>query len=172
MRNEGSFLRDRKGTGSAIIGLAAIFMGIMLFALVFDVGYLFVKREVIKQALDFSNMAVYREIDEAKLADGELYINEAPAQDTFLVFLQDNLKLDSSLNPLPGSVVTGQVQVVDFRIYNPGDLPTVDPLGTPINEVAVHSHIIAPVRPVFSGMFTTVDLPVAITTDIPNGWPW
>ena len=43
----------------------------MLFALIFDVGYLFVRKEVIKQALDFSNMAVYRDLDPDRLAEGE-----------------------------------------------------------------------------------------------------
>ncbi len=59
---------------SSITGLAAILIGTMLLALVFDVGFLSVKREAIKQAQDFSNMAVYREVDRGKLAEGELYI--------------------------------------------------------------------------------------------------
>jgi len=163
------FFRNQKGNANTIIGLAVIMTGVMMFALIFDIGYLYVRREAIKQALDFSNMAVYKEVDTGKLADGKLYINETPGQNTFLAYLQSNLKLDGSLKPLPGSMASGQVTVVSFEIYNQNELPATDSTGNIVEEVSVHSRIIMPVQPVFSGLFTSVNLPVAITTDIPDG---
>lgn len=37
--------------------------------------------------------------------------------------------------------------------------------------VSVYSQVRLPVRPVFSGLFTTVSVPVAITTYVPDGLP-
>ena len=79
----------------------------MLFALVFDIGYLIMRRDVAKNMLDYSNMAAYRDINEDRLADGELYINEGPAEATFLLYLQHNLKLDGNLRPIGNSIASG-----------------------------------------------------------------
>jgi len=164
-----SFLKNNEGNGSVLMGLAIIMTGVMAFALMFDIGYLIMRRDVAKNALDFSNMAVYREINEDRLADGELYINKGPAEDTFLNYLQHNFKLDSSLNPLPNSIACGQVEVVSFEVFNSDDLPATDTLGNTIDEVSVHSRLVVPLEPMFIGLFTTVNMPVAITTDIPEG---
>ncbi len=67
-----------------------------------------------------------------------IYINEAAAESTFRNFLQKNLKLDASLRPLSGSVAAGQVDIVEFAVFNPGDLPATDSLGNTLDEVAVH----------------------------------
>jgi len=163
------FWQDNKGATSAIIGVVTVMIAIMLFALAFDTAFLYVRRDVIKQALDYSNLAVYRELDRDRLADGELYLNEIAAQDTFREFLAQNLRLDGNLNPLPGSPAAEPVTVADFRIFNPEDLPNTDGLGNPVTEVSVYSQIWVPVRPVFAGLFTTVSVPVAITTDVPDG---
>lgn len=56
-----------------------------------------------------------------------------------------------------------------FRVFNPKDLPNTDGLGNQVTEVSVYSQIQVPVRPVFSGLFATVPVPVAITTDVPEG---
>jgi len=141
----------------------------MLFALAFDTAFLYARRDTIKQALDYSNMAVYRNMDRDKLADGILYIDKSAAQGTFREFLAQNLQLDADLNPLTGSLATGPVQVVDFQVFNPEDLPNTDGLGNPVTEVSVYSQIRVPVQPVFSGFFTIVSVPVAITTDVPDG---
>ncbi|KKM13048.1 hypothetical protein SY88_00320 [Clostridiales bacterium PH28_bin88] len=165
------FCQDNKGTAAAIIGVITVMLAMMLFALAFDTAFLYARRDAIKQALDYSNMAVYRNLDLDKLADGILYINKTAAEDTFQEFLAQNLRLDGSLNPLPGSLAAGPVQVVDFRVFNPEDLPNIDGLGNPVTEVSVYSQVRVPVRPVFSGLFTTVSVPVAITTDVPRGLP-
>jgi len=164
-----NFLKNKEGNASAILGLVIILTGTMIFALMFDIGYLIMRRDVAKNALDYSNMAVYREVNEDRLADGELYINKGPAEATFLIYLQHNLKLDSNLNPLSNSMASDQVEVVSFEVYNPDDLPATDSLGNTVDEVSVHSRLVVPLKPMFIGLFTTVNMPVAITTDIPEG---
>lgn len=140
----------------------------MSFALIFDVGYLMVRREIIKNAMDFSNMAAYREISTEKLAVNELYIDEVLAEETFEETLQHNLKLDSSLDPLSDSMASDTVKIVSFEVFNPDKLPATDSVGNLVEEVAVHSRIVVSLKPMFIGLFKTVDLPVAITTDIPK----
>lgn len=165
------FWENRKGTASAVIGMIFVMIAMMLIALVFDTAFIFAKRDAIKQALDYSNMAVYRNLNEEKLAEGILEIDKTTAQDTFQEFLIENLRLDSSLNPLPDSLAAGPVEVEDFRVFNSEDLPNTDGLGNLVTEVSVYSQIRIPLKPVFSGIFTTFSVPVAITTDIPVGLP-
>lgn len=165
------FWDDRKGTASAVIGMIFVMIAMMLIALVFDTAFIFAKRDAIKQALDYSNMAVYRNLNEEKLAEGILEIDKTTAQDTFQEFLIKNLRLDSSLNPLPDSLAAGPVEVEDFRVFNSEDLSNTDGLGNLVTEVSVYSQIRVPLKPVFSGIFTTFSVPVAITTDIPVGLP-
>jgi len=165
------FWRDRKGGATAVIGAIITLISMMLFALAFDTAFLYARRDAIKQALDYSNMAVYRNLNREKLVDGILEIDVISAQDTFREFLANNLRLDGNLNPLPGSLAAGPVQVVDFQVFNPEDLPNTDGLGNIVTEVSVYSQIRVPVKPIFSGLFSTVSVPVAITTDIPEGLP-
>lgn len=160
--------RDDRGSASSILGVAALLLALSLFALMVDVGYLYMRRDAIKRALDHANMSVFREIDQERLADGVLWIDPIAGADTFGTFLQRNLRLDPTLNPLPGSPASGPVQIEAFQVYNPPDLPAVDPLGHPVSEVSVYSQIRVPVRPLFIGLFRPVDLRVAVLTDIPD----
>ncbi|WP_374713244.1 TadE/TadG family type IV pilus assembly protein [Symbiobacterium terraclitae] len=162
------FLRDSRGNATSIMGAVAILTAISAFALVFDLGYLVLKQRTIKRALDYANLATFREIDRDLLQEGVIHINELPAQDTFLEFLRHNLRLDYNLDPLPGSVATGTVVVDDFIIYNSTDLPALDPRGRPVTEVSVYSRITVPVQPVFTGLFGPVNLPVVMLTDAPS----
>ncbi|MCR4441240.1 MAG: hypothetical protein QHH10_03875 [Peptococcaceae bacterium] len=165
------FWRDQKGGASAVTGAITVMIAMMLLALAFDTAYLYARRDAIKQALDYSNMAVYRNLDREKLADRLLAIEEIAAQDTFREFLAQNLRLDGNLNPLPGSLAAGPVQVADFRVFNPEDLPNTDGLGNPVTEVSVYSRVRVPVKPLFAGLFAAIPVQVAITTDIPEGLP-
>jgi len=162
------FFHDKRGTASSIVGVATIVLALSLCALLVDVGFLYLRRDDIKRGLDASNMAVFREIDQERLADGVLWIDPIAGADTFRLFLERNLRLDPSLDPLPGSPASGPVVIEEFHIYNPSDLPAVDPLGHPVSEVSVYSQIRVPVRPLFIGLFRPVALRVAVLTDIPD----
>lgn len=163
------FLHDKRGTATSIMGAVAILTAISVFALVFDLGYLALKQKAIKRGLDYANLAVFREIDQDLLARGVIHINQLPAEDTFRTYLQQNLRLDTSLAPLPGSIAAGPVSIDEFQVFNTEDLPAVDGLGHPITEVSVYSAITVPVQPFFIGLFGPVTLRVAITTDVPSG---
>ena len=165
------FWDDRKGTASAVIGMIFIMIAMMLIALAFDTAFIYARRDAIKQALDYSNMSVYRNLNKERLAEGILEIDKTMAKDTFQGFLIENLRLDSSFNPQADSLAAGPVEIEDFRLFNPDDLPNTDGLGNRVTEVAVYSQIRVPLKPVFSGIFATFSIPVAITTDIPVGLP-
>ncbi|MBO8169091.1 MAG: hypothetical protein H0Z35_07915 [Thermoanaerobacteraceae bacterium] len=164
------FLKDKKGSASFLVSSQVLLLLVMLFALIFDVGFLYMDWQEIKKGQDFANMAVYRAVDLVQLRRGNLYINEPAGQSVFLEFLKLNLKLDDSLNPLPGSPADGPVRIIKFEIYNPGELPAADSMGNVLDEVAVHSVIEVPVKPHFIGFFTNtaINLPAAVTSDIPE----
>lgn len=160
-------VQDHRGTASSLVGVVAIMLAFTVFALVYDVTYLYTKHQSLKNKLDFSNTAVFREIDQAALRNGALRINVMDGEDTFREFLTSNLRLDYNLHPLPGSMAAGPVSIQAMQIFNPEDLPALDGLGHPITEVSVYSEISVPVQPFFVGLFGPVNLRVAITTDAP-----
>jgi hypothetical protein len=57
-----------------------------------------------------------------------------------------NLKLDGNLDPKPGSVAEGRVEIKSLEIYGNG-FPTACPDGAVILRPSVHSSITVPVRP-------------------------
>ncbi|MCF8010888.1 MAG: hypothetical protein K9L17_08255 [Clostridiales bacterium] len=127
------------------------------------------RKDVVRNALDISNMAVYKEVDVDKLSNGQLYIKEGPAENAFLNYLQKNLHLNDSLEPASdSSPVSGQVDIISFEVYNSTELPATDSVGNTVNEVSVHSHIEVPLKPVFSGMFDKITIPISITTETPD----
>jgi len=118
--------------------------------------------------LTYSALAAYRDVNEEALSVGELRLNIVEAENTFKEFLRSNLKLDENLNPIEGSIASGQVIINDFVVYNPENLPAVDPLGNYLDDVSIYCKITVPLTPFFAGYFTDVLIPAAITTDMPN----
>lgn len=163
------FCRNHRGTASAIGGVVAALIGLTLFALAYDLGYLYVRRDFLKQSLDYSNMAVWRAVDTEALARGQIRVDPVEGYEAFLSHLQRNLKLKADLMPADGSFAAGRVEVTEFHVYNQEDLPAVDPAGNPVTEVSVYSEIVVPVKPFFSWLFRDVSLRVAILTDAPAG---
>jgi hypothetical protein len=71
-----------------------------------------------KRAVNRAAHAAAQQVDEDALADGVVHIDEAAAVSAALQYLRANLRLDSSLSPLPGSMLRDPVQIEELRVVN------------------------------------------------------
>ncbi|TFE25758.1 hypothetical protein [Cohnella luojiensis] len=71
-----------------------------------------------KRAVDRAAHAAAQQLDRDKLEMGVLSIQTDLAEDATLAYLRENLSLDASLSPLPGSFLRDTVEVRAFEIVN------------------------------------------------------
>ncbi|SDX44661.1 hypothetical protein [Paenibacillus sp. CF384] len=71
-----------------------------------------------KHAVNRAAHAAAQQVDAAALAEGRLHIDEIAASSAAGLYLQRNLQLDESGQPLPGSYLKEQVEVVEFQVIN------------------------------------------------------
>lgn len=71
-----------------------------------------------KYALDRAAKAAVGQLDLYKLGHGVNSIDEAEAYRTALMYLQNNLQLDSSNEPLPDAFLRSRVEVLEFEVVN------------------------------------------------------
>ncbi|MDF2926646.1 MAG: hypothetical protein K0R57_5560 [Paenibacillaceae bacterium] len=69
-----------------------------------------------KHALNRATHAAAQETDALKLAEGIADLDPEKARAAALVYLQENLRLDSSLVPLPGSFLQAPVELVSLDV--------------------------------------------------------
>lgn len=164
------FIKDQRGGPAVSLkGLFTILIILMIAALLIDSIYVGLGYVYIKTQMDMANRAVYRDVDQIRLADRELYIDESNGEDTFYEFLINNLNLNSSLTPVSAnSGIVGPIKIIGFEIYNIPELPAITPVGTPVNLVSVHSQIEATIRPIFFGWFTDIKIQPYMDTDLPD----
>lgn len=71
-----------------------------------------------KRGLNRAVHAAAQQVDLAKLARGVRGIDPAAAGTAALSYLQDNLRLDSNNDPLPGTFLRSRVRLLDFVVLN------------------------------------------------------
>jgi hypothetical protein len=71
-----------------------------------------------KRAVDRAAHAAAQQLDRDKLELGILSIEAELAEQATITYLQENLSLDSELNPVPGSFLRDQVIVRVFEVVN------------------------------------------------------
>ena len=163
-----TFLKDKKGISSALMALYITFFFMMLFMLIYDVGFLYIKKTQLNDALKFSNLMIYKGINTDLLREGKLFIDVSEAETIFREAFRENLKLDHNLRPdSPSSPASGEVIISAFMVKNPDDLTMYDTLGNEMKNLSIHSRAKMPVKPTFLGLFHEVTIEAAVTTDAP-----
>jgi len=71
-----------------------------------------------KRAVDRATHAAAQQLDRDKLEMGVISINTELAEGAIMTYLQHNLLLDASLNPLPNSFLRDEVELRAFEIIN------------------------------------------------------
>lgn len=115
-------VNNQKGSVS-VLTLFMIPVILIIGVMVIDIGQTFVTKTTVKHKLNLALRASVG-IDQlcmTNLRDArepKIVIKEDLAKEKFLEVLKANLRLDDSLNPLPGSIIDGQVEVVEFKVVN------------------------------------------------------
>lgn len=139
----------RKGSAAVdvVIGAAIIiFVVLPMFSVVIERFILINKAQIVKDALDMTNMAVYDSIIAGRLGKTSVDFEPGVVRQVFRELLSENLKLDADMEPLPDSIADGRVGIESIEIYT-ADLPQKCSEGTVLSRPSVHSCVSIPVRP-------------------------
>lgn len=118
---------------------------IIFFGIAGDIGRAVAARSALFNAVNHSTRAAVKNLDLDELSRRNLRILEVQATQDFYKYLKENLHLDDSLNPMPGSFADGQVVVDEFNIIN--TLPFNDPVsGNPFPNVGIHTVVRMPLK--------------------------
>lgn len=144
-----SFKACNRGTAVAEVIIAVamlVFIILPVFSVVMEKYILSEKARIIKDAVDMTNISAYNALDTLELGMVEVDVSRSEAMDIYKKVLRANLNLNESLEPLPGSVSDGHVEIVSLEIYRTG-FPISCPNGKTISRPSVHSSINIPIRP-------------------------
>lgn len=171
-----SVRRGIKGSAAADVTIAAamlIFMILPVFSVIIEKYILSVKAQVIRDAVDITNISVYNALSPDDLGKVRVNASGERCAEIFKDMLARNLKLDGNLDPEQGSVAEGHVEIKSLEIYNSG-FPTTCPDGTSILRPSVHSSVIIPVKPsLYRGVVLSllgkehIDIIVHVDSEIP-----
>lgn len=104
------------------------------------------KGQQIQDALDITNVAVYNAMSLQAASMASVDFNSAEAMDIYRELLAMNMKLDSDLAPLPGSVAESTVVIEELHLYT-GGFPINCSKGKLLNRPTIHTCVSVPVRP-------------------------
>ena len=150
-------VNNQKGSVS-VLTLFMIPVILIIGVMVIDIGQTFVTKTTVKHKLNLALRASVG-IDQlcmTNLRDAHeprIVIEKNLAERKFLEVLKANLRLDDSLNPLPGSIIDGQVEVVEFKVIN--------------NETGVIGVIRFPYENSFLARFAGIDsIPMTVNVSV------
>lgn len=130
-----------------IIGAAILVLVILpLFSAIIERYILLNKMEIIRDAVDITNIAVYNSLSTSGLGKKSVSFDLAKAKAIYKELLATNLKLDSDLKPASDSIADDTVIIDQIGLYT-SILPAVCPLGNTIMKPSVHCLLIVPVKP-------------------------
>lgn len=128
--------------GTAII----IFILLPVFSVVAEKYIIMLKAQVIKDAVDLTNISAYNAIDAGILGKCTAVPDKKEVLSIYRSILSKNLNLDENLSGKKGSVAEGTVVIesVDLHI---GGFPLTCQNGTELKRPSIHSMVIVPVKP-------------------------
>lgn len=111
------FKNNKGGIPIALLWSILFFIVIISCTFVIEQYYMNVRAEIVKDALTFSALSVYKDIDKGSLDKGSIVLSDQ-MKNTFKKYLIKNLNLNDNLSSRPNSVVSGNVSIDTMNIYN------------------------------------------------------
>lgn len=186
-----------------------LFVLIIVCAFTFEKYLINLKAESAKDDITLSNLATYKDINRFALGEepqifkfenNKTLSNDPSIEDTiaafntFKVYLQKNMKLDTNLNGTSKSIAVGQVNIQKYIIYNVinnsveiltynngtnsfnktvvsdfNSTPVTTPCGTVIKKTSIHTTLEFNIVPLMKGTVgSTRKVTVRADTDITN----
>jgi hypothetical protein len=165
-----------RGSAAVDVVIAAailIFVIIPVFSVIIERYILLNKLQLIRDAVDITNIAAYNAMDVSLLGREKISFDSSEALMTYKELLSRNLRLNGGLAPVAGSIAEGPVKIVSMGFYT-DSFPAVCPSGCSIVRPAVHSCISVPVKPslyrkAILGMAGKdfIELQIHVDSDIP-----
>jgi len=164
--------------GSSVIDIVIwtaiiIFVIIPAFAVVIEKFIILNKIQVIKDAVDITNISTYNSIVAEYLGKTIVEFDRDKVYAIYEELLSENLNLNRDLSPKEGSIPEGKVRIDSLAIYT-GQFPVACPEGLEIKRPAVHSVVTVPVKPtLFRGIVLNMsgkqymELKIHVDSDIP-----
>jgi hypothetical protein len=142
---------NRCSNGSAVadilIGTAIILLVILpVFSAVVEKYIVNNKIQIIKDAVDMTNISAYNAISTASLGQNQVHFDENEVEAIYRTLLAENLNLKDDLSPEQNSLADDKVIIDSINVYTDG-MPLTCPNGTAIERPTVHSVVIVPVKP-------------------------
>jgi len=169
-------IKSDRGTAAfdiVIYTALIIFVILPVFAAVFEKYLIACKAQVVKDAVDLSNISVYNAINTGSLSKTALTFDNSEVADIYRQILSKNLNLNGDLTPKGNSVAEAAV-TVDSLVGYTGGFPVECPNGKTITRPAIHSLVTVPVRPgLYRQMVLSltgrryIEMKVHVDTDIP-----
>jgi len=140
-----------KCSGSAIVDVVLgaaiiVFVVLPLFSAVIEKYIVMNKAQIIRDAVDMTNISTYNAINAGNLGKSIITLDSVEVDSIYRTLLAENLNLNNDLSPKTGSIAEGPVNIDSLLIFTSG-FPTVCPNNNEINRPSVHSYITIPVRP-------------------------
>lgn len=173
MSNAQKLILKRK-RGSVILW-SMLFIVVLCFflGLLVEWGRLHTAKRDIYWAMQLAQFDAVAQVDPERYAMGELYILENQALDVFSARLQQELGLNEAWVPISNdNIISGQVNVVDFIVYNDLDPTPYTPQGQPVYHPSIYALVKVPLRTVFAGLLgESLTAPVAslVAVTCPEG---
>lgn len=148
-RMERKRLKSNRGSSTAVVLISAmtvVFVVLPIFSAVIEKYIIFNKAQIIKDAVDMTNIASYNAINTHDLSRNIVTFDGEELDKIYRYLLAKNLRLDSDLFPAEGSIAGDRVRIESVAAYTSG-LPLTCPDGTEIKRPSVHSCVIVPVKP-------------------------
>ena len=148
MRQMAKYSRERGSAVTQVVLMAALLVFIILpvFSAVIEKYILLEKARVIRDSVDMANLSAYNALSCADLGRVRVEAERSEVLYIYRQILCKNLKLDEDMEPKPGSVAEGRVEILSLEVFT-GDFPAWCHEGETLTKPSVHSSICVPVRP-------------------------
>lgn len=143
--------RNGSSLAGAILAAAIIVLVVLpIFSFILE-GYIFTNKiQVIRDAVDITNMAAVNSLDWVSLSKTGMDFDYGILRENYERILAENLLLDANLRPQAKSVLDGNVEIEELSVFMDG-FPLFCPLGTKLNRSGIHSVIAFIVKPTLYG---------------------
>jgi len=165
-----------KGSGAMDVVIASAIIVLLVFPVfstVIEKYIIIAKSQVIKDAVDMTNVSAYNALNSVNLAKADIEMNNEDIRMIFARLLAKNLNLEPDLSPKENSLAENRVIVDSVEIYTE-EFPATCPNGTQIRRPSVHSCIIVPIKPAMYRQIILnalgkqhIELKVHVDSDIP-----
>lgn len=148
INGNGDYRRQKGNAVLDVILFAAVvvFVIIPVFYYIIESYLILVKAQVIRDAVDLTNISAYEAIKVESLSGNVFDMNYEKLQAVYRNLLAKNLGLDGDMSPKPESVADEKVLIDSLSVYN-GGTGAACPNGTILDKPSIHSCIIVPVKP-------------------------